>query len=117
MSLELFELKPGALLIADAHYSDQRPKLIELLQSVYDGNTTASQLILMGDIFDLLFGPIALTYERNKEAIEIINAIAMKIEVLYLEGNHDFLLKRYFPEIYLVPLSSQPLHEIGRAHV
>ena len=64
----------------------------------------------MGDVFDLLFGGIALSYRRNKEVIKIINAISDKIQVLYLEGNHDFILKRYFPNIQVVPLQSQPLH-------
>jgi UDP-2,3-diacylglucosamine hydrolase len=64
----------------------------------------------MGDIFDLLFGLIPITYRRNAQLIEIINTISKDIEILYLEGNHDFAIKRYFPQITVVPLSKQPLH-------
>jgi UDP-2,3-diacylglucosamine hydrolase len=110
MSPKPFELLPGALIIADAHYSAQRPRLLELLRSILEGSINASQLILMGDIFDLLFGPIALTYTRNQEAIATLNAIAKKMTVLYLEGNHDFAIEKYFPDIQVIPLRDQPLH-------
>ncbi len=110
MSHKLFELKSGALFISDAHYSAQRPKLLELLHKIHSGEIAPTQLILMGDIFDLLFGGIALSYRRNQEVIKIINAISDKMQVLYLEGNHDFLLKRYFRNIQIIPLRSQPLH-------
>ncbi|MEA3523903.1 MAG: UDP-2,3-diacylglucosamine diphosphatase [Campylobacterota bacterium] len=110
MSLNLFELKQGALIIADAHYSAQRRKLLQCLQDILSGKIRASQLILMGDIFDLLFGSITLTYQRNHEAIKIINAIAQKMQVLYLEGNHDFTVKKYFPNIQVIAFEDQPLH-------
>jgi len=110
MSHKLFELKAGAIIIADAHYSAWRRKLLKLLKSIHSKQIEATQLILMGDIFDILFGPIALTYQRNKEAVKIINEIAENIEVLYLEGNHDFVIKKYFPNIEVIPLNKQPLH-------
>ncbi len=110
MSHKLFELKAGALIIADAHYSSKRPQLLLFLHSILSGKTKATQLILLGDIFDILFGPISLTYRRNKELIELINLISKKIEVLYLEGNHDFAIKRFFPDIDVIPLKKQPLY-------
>jgi UDP-2,3-diacylglucosamine hydrolase len=110
MSHKLFELKAGAIIIADAHYSTKRPKLLSFLKSILSGKTEATQLILMGDIFDILFGVISLTYRRNIEPIEIINKISKKIQVVYLEGNHDFAIKRFFPDIQVIPLEIQPLH-------
>jgi len=110
MSPKPFELLPGALIISDAHYSAQRPKLLELLQKILEGSVEASQLILMGDVFDLLFGPVAFTYTRNQEAVATINAISKKMTVLYLEGNHDFAIRNFFPDIEVIPLQYQPLH-------
>lgn len=110
MSPKPFTLQPGALIISDAHYSAQRPKLLELLQKILEGSVEASQLILMGDIFDLLFGPVAFTHTRNQEAVATINTIANKMTVLYLEGNHDFAIGNYFPDIKVIPLRDQPLH-------
>ena len=122
MSPEIFELRPGALLVADAHYSARRPELLPFLKAVASGEIAATQLILMGDIFDLLFGGIPMTLERNAEAVGTINAIAERMEVIYLEGNHDFQLAAYFPKLRVYPLSSQPVvcrfegHEVMLAH-
>ena len=109
MSHSPFELKAGALLVADAHYSARRPELLAFLKAVDSGAIPAAQLILMGDIFDLLFGGIPKTLERNQEAVDTINAIASKMEVLYLEGNHDFQLASYFPKVRVYSLKQQPV--------
>ena len=55
MSHKSFILKEGALLISDAHYDKSRPGLLKLLRAIQLGTVKATQLILMGDIFDLLF--------------------------------------------------------------
>ncbi len=110
MCPNLFEIKEGAILVSDAHYGVLRPKLLPFLQDLASGRTQATQLILLGDIFDLLFGPIDLTRERNREAIALIDAIAQRMEVLYFEGNHDFLLEGIFKGVRMVPISAQPLH-------
>jgi UDP-2,3-diacylglucosamine hydrolase len=109
MSRSPFELKEGALFVADAHYSDKRPELLDFLKAVASKEIAASQLILMGDIFDLLFGGIPITQQRNAEAVATIKTIASQMEVLYLEGNHDFQLRYVFPEIDVIPLNRQPV--------
>ncbi len=109
MSRNAFELKPGALLVADAHYSDKRPELLGFLKAVAAKELPATQLILMGDIFDLLFGGIPVTQQRNAEAVATIRQIASEMEVVYLEGNHDFQLSRVFPQIKVFPLNRQPV--------
>ncbi|MDX1295799.1 MAG: UDP-2,3-diacylglucosamine hydrolase, partial [Sulfurimonadaceae bacterium] len=109
MSRSPFELKEGALFVADAHYSDKRPELLAFLKAVASKEIAATQLILMGDIFDLLFGGIPLTQQRNAEAVSTIKTIASHIDVLYLEGNHDFQLHSVFPEITVIPLNHQPM--------
>ncbi len=110
MSHKLFELKEGAVFISDAHFSAKESKLLLLLKDIDSKKIEATQLILMGDIFDVLFGIISLTYRRNIEAIEIINNIAKEIPVVYLEGNHDFLIQKYFKNIDVIPIEKQPLH-------
>ena len=104
-----FEIKEGAFIISDAHYSTHRPQLKELFEDIDSKRLQPSQLILMGDIFDTLFGPIPYTLHHNKKMIDLLNSIAQKIEVLYLEGNHDFCLDTVFKNIKIVPLSLQPL--------
>ena len=109
MSPEPYEILPGALLISDAHYSERRPQLLSLLKAVGGGALSVPQLILMGDIFDLLFGEISLTHRMNAEAVAALQALSRNIPVLYLEGNHDYNLQRLFPDATVVPLASQPL--------
>lgn len=106
MSLKLQE---GAILIADAHCAPWRTPFIDFLRALESGEIHTPQLILMGDVFDLLFGPIPSTHTPNHEAIALLNRLSEKIEILYLEGNHDFLLTKLFRDIVVVPRQNQPL--------
>lgn len=103
------EIKNGAFVVADAHYSHNRPKFLEFLKSIALKELNPPQLILMGDIFDALFGEIPYTHKKNQEAIKLLNEISLIVEVIYLEGNHDFNLKNIFPHIKIFPISSQPV--------
>ncbi|MBW6488109.1 metallophosphoesterase [Sulfurimonas sp.] len=104
-----FKILEGAFVVADAHYSHKRPELLAFLREIHSKKLSPSQLILMGDIFDALFGQIPMTHKKNEEAIELINKISLEIEVIYLEGNHDFNLKKIFPHVKTFPISLQPL--------
>ena len=103
------EIKQGAFVISDAHYSHKRPQFLQFLQDIKSKKLQTTQLIFMGDIFDALFGGVLKTQERNKEAISIINELSQIIEIIYLEGNHDFNLKEIFPHAKVFPISKQPL--------
>ncbi|MGP1562048.1 MAG: UDP-2,3-diacylglucosamine diphosphatase [Helicobacteraceae bacterium] len=102
------KLKNGAILIADSHYSACRKDLLRFLSDVLSGAIATPQLVLMGDIFDLLIGSLASSLEQNKEAVELIRALARKIEVVYFEGNHDFLLNKAFESVSVIGFSAQP---------
>ncbi|WP_415396455.1 UDP-2,3-diacylglucosamine diphosphatase [Sulfurimonas sp. CS5] len=104
-----FVLKEGAFVISDAHYSDLRPELLDFLKAIHTKQLRPTQLILMGDIFDTLFGEVAYTQEINSQATEILNDISNEIEVVYLEGNHDFNLKKIFPKVKVLGIKQQPL--------
>ena len=103
------ELREGACIISDAHYSPERPELLGLIKAIHSKELPVTQLILMGDIFDALFGSIDYTYTTNTEMIRLINAIAKDTEVLYFEGNHDFNLKVVFENVKIFPIAQQPL--------
>lgn len=110
MSREAYEVLPGALLISDAHYTPtRRPQLLELFRAIDRGAVTPPQLLLMGDMFDLLFGQIRATHVINAIALDVLRRICRRIPVLYLEGNHDFNLRRLIPDATVVPLCEQPL--------
>ncbi|MCD6173471.1 MAG: metallophosphoesterase, partial [Sulfurimonas sp.] len=103
------QIKEGAFVISDAHYSHKRPQFLNFLQAIQSKKLLPTQLILMGDIFDALFGGVTKTLDINQEAISIINELSEKIEVIYLEGNHDFNLKNIFPHAKVFGISQQPL--------
>ncbi len=112
MSHNQVVIKEGAFIISDAHYSSLRPQLLTLIQDIHLQKLKPTQLILMGDIFDALFGGVKYTHEINSEIIKLLNAIALKIEVIYLEGNHDFNLKGIFPSFVIYPISKQPVEAL-----
>ncbi len=105
MSLDLRE---GAILISDAHYSRKHPEFLEFLKDIASKKIETDQLIFLGDMFELLFGVISKTREENAEAISLIQKISESIEVIYFEGNHDFGLQRIFPSLQVFPLKEQP---------
>jgi len=104
------EIKEHALFIADAHYPHHGDAFLDLLQNIDNKRIKTSQLFLMGDIFDLLFGYNEYIKTFSQEAIHQINQLSKKIEIIYIEGNHDFCLKEVFPNIKVYNRREQPLH-------
>jgi len=105
----LIEIKDGAFLISDAHYSHKRPQLLNFFKDIQNKKLLPTQIILMGDIFDLLIGGVNTTIKTNQELIDILNDISKDIELIYLEGNHDFNLKKVFKNIKVFKISEQPV--------
>ena len=103
------QLQEGAIFIADAHYSKKHPEFFAFLQAIDDEKIKTTQLILMGDMFELLFGMIKQTHKDNEAEITLLKALSKKIEIIYFEGNHDFGLKKIFPEIKIYPIEKQPV--------
>ncbi|HDZ4952548.1 TPA: metallophosphoesterase, partial [Campylobacter jejuni] len=95
--------------MADAHENEQRRGFWEFLQALKKDEIYTSQLILMGDIFDLLIGEISATHEFAKPYIELLEELTLKIEIIYLEGNHDFNLTRFFKKVKIFNLQEQPI--------
>ena len=109
MSHNKIEIKEGAYIISDAHYSSKRPELYLLIKDIHSQKIFPTQLLLFGDIFDALFGNVTRTCENNQEMVTMINEISQRIEVIYLEGNHDFNLKKIFPYTQVFSIKEQPI--------
>lgn len=107
-------LKEGAVIVADSHYSIKNPRFLDFLKKVDKQKIETSQLILLGDNFDLLIGGIKETQAENREAIDLLNKIGQSIEVVYFEGNHDFNLSKLFNNLTIVPIERQPVLFQGR---
>ena len=104
------KLKDGAIFIADSHYPNhKKEEFLEFLEAVDNSKIKTSQLIFMGDNFDLLVGGSKYLIDIFAKEIDLINNIAKKIEILYIEGNHDFNLKSVFRSIDVFSFEQQPL--------
>lgn len=105
-----FKIKNGAIIVSDVHFdSKKRDAFFYFLEDIYSGAIETTQLILLGDIFDLLFAPIDALVKRDIKMIELLNRVAKKVEVIYFEGNHDFSLTSIFQNITIIPLQDQPV--------
>jgi UDP-2,3-diacylglucosamine hydrolase len=105
-------IKDDAIFIADSHYNKNKQQLKYFLNKLEDGEIVTTQLFLMGDIFDFLSAQIDYFIKQNQEIINILNILSNKIEIVYLEGNHDYNLKELFPNIFVIPREKQPLYTI-----
>jgi len=105
----MVKLKNDAIFIADSHYNKKRVTLLKLLKDIESKKIECNQLFLCGDIFDFLSSQTTYFRNINNSMIELINTISFHIEVIYLEGNHDYNLKPLFPNSLIVPRDSQPL--------
>jgi UDP-2,3-diacylglucosamine hydrolase len=104
------QIKENALFIADAHYPHHGDKFLNILQKIENQIIKTPQLFLMGDIFDLLFGYNDYIKTFSQEGIELLQKLSEKIEIIYIEGNHDFCLKEIFPNIKIYSRDEQPVH-------
>lgn len=100
------ELKEGAILISDVHFNQNRREFEEFLNFIEKNKPP--QLLLFGDIFDLLISEIEYTIKINKKVIDKLNTLSKEMEIIYFEGNHDFNLKKIFDKIKIIPIENQP---------
>ena len=99
------------------HYSTQ-----EAILGRFERIQAGEQVILMGDIFEIMTPYIEACITYNRPLIAKIQSLSQRCEVIYLEGNHDFNLKSIFPNVQVIPLERQPLrchyktHRVYLAH-
>ncbi len=105
------KIKEDAIFIADAHYQvGVRESFYDFLLKIESGEIATSQLIMIGDMFDLLVGTIDYTVKQNQKLIILLNKLSQNLEILYFEGNHDFDLKKLFPALLVIPIAQQPFY-------
>lgn len=102
-------LKENAVFVADSHYNDKNQEFKQFLIKLEKGELETSQLFLMGDMFDFISGESKYFIRRNQELINIINKLSTNIEIIYLEGNHDYNMKTLFPNVEVIKREKQPL--------
>ena len=105
--LSYLNIKEDAIFIADSHYNTQRIDLEILLNQIIINEIKTSQIFLMGDMFDFLSYEIKYFVKINQNIINLINNISKTKEVIYLEGNHDFDIKKLFFNIKVISRNEQ----------
>ena len=108
--MNLATIKSGAIFIADAHENENRRHFLKFLRSLKEGEISTSQLFIMGDMFDFLSDFCDYSLEFAQEYIKLLNELGEKMEIYYLEGNHDFNLSIIFPNIKVYPIQDQPVN-------
>ena len=114
----MIEIQANALFIADSHYPHHGDAFLDLLQKLESEEIKTSQLFLMGDNFDLLFGYNDYIQTFSPEAIALLQKLSEKLEIHYFEGNHDFCLNELFPNIKVYSREQQPqMFKLGEKKV
>jgi len=98
-----------AILISDCHFNRQRLEFLEFLNLIESKKLKTQNLFLLGDIFDFLSQEVDYSIEYNRDVIEKIDNLSKEINIYYLEGNHDFHIKRLFPNAKVFPRGKQPI--------
>ena len=102
-------LHEKAIFVADSHYNQINNQFFIFLEKLKNKEIETTQLILMGDNFDFLSGESKYFIKQNKILIDIINTLSQTIDIIYLEGNHDYNLAALFPKVNVVKREKQPL--------
>jgi len=105
----MIKIQDKALFIADSHYPHHGSEFLNILQQIDKKTINPTQLFLMGDNFDLLFGYNDYIQTFSKDAIELLQKISLKVDIYYFEGNHDFCLKHIFTNIKVYSREEQPI--------
>lgn len=102
------DIKDGAIFVADSHFNIKNQEFLDFLQKIKAGKIETSQLFLMGDMIDFISGESRYFVKQNKDVIDILNELSNNIEIIYLEGNHDYNLDILFPNLKVVSREKQP---------
>ena len=105
----MIEIQENAIFIADSHYPHHGDAFLDLLKKLESGEVQTSQLFLMGDNFDLLFGYNDYIQTYANEAITLLQTLSEQIEIHYFEGNHDFCLGNIFTNMNVYSRDEQPI--------
>jgi UDP-2,3-diacylglucosamine hydrolase len=109
MFLNHLTIAESAIFVADSHFNQQRDAFYLFLKQLHNKTIVTSQLFLMGDMFEFITQESHYFVEQNQEVITLLNELSLMIEIIYLEGNHDYNLEKLFPKISVIPRNKQPL--------
>ncbi|MDP3975970.1 MAG: metallophosphoesterase [bacterium] len=107
------------LFISDLHLSvETPPDLISDLMKFFDyAQENATELVLVGDMIEMLKGDVFHTYLLYKPVFDRLSRLAQEVQVTYLVGNHDCFIsllvgQKFFsaPIVFAYDYSNEPLN-------
>jgi UDP-2,3-diacylglucosamine hydrolase len=102
-------IKQGAIFVADSHYNKKNKQFLVLLEKLDKKDIKTTQLFLMGDMMDFISGESRYFIQQNSDVINLINKLSNDMDIIYLEGNHDYNLEKLFPKVKVIKRENQPL--------
>ena len=103
------KIEKRAIFVADSHYNEKKPEFLIFLKKLLNKEINTTQLFLMGDMFDFISSESKYFVKRNQELIDIINNLSQKMQIVYLEGNHDYNMQELIPNVKVYKRENQPL--------
>jgi UDP-2,3-diacylglucosamine hydrolase len=97
------------VVISDLHiWGSEDPLYHSLVSLVLERVHSGDTLVLAGDIFDVFVGNKGIFVQEYSRFIEALKTASAKgVQVHYIEGNHDFLLKSVFSDSKGVKVHSE----------
>src|SRR5579885_2704936 len=87
--------------VSDLHVSGSDDPLYRSLLALLNGRASSGDVVVLaGDLFDLFVGNKKIFRERYGEFFSALESAGRRgVEIHYIEGNHDFLIRRAFEGI------------------
>jgi len=108
-------------LLGDAHLREGDPEVGAFVTFLDALPGSASVLVILGDLFAAWLGRADLVRPHHDQVVAALRRLRGRgVRVLYVEGNHDFFLKRLYagdPFETIAEASLEVVHEGKRLHL
>lgn len=108
-------------LLGDAHLREGDPEVAAFVRFLDGLPGRASTLAILGDLFAAWIGRADLVRPHHEEVVAALRRLAGRgVRLLYVEGNHDFFLRRLYrngPFEVIAPTALEVDHEGRRLHL
>lgn len=99
----------NSIFVADSHFNEKNQEFLIFLEKLISKEIKTKQLFLMGDMIDFISGESKYFIKRNQEILDLINELSKTIEIVYLEGNHDYNMSKLLPSVKVFKRENQPV--------
>lgn len=82
--------------VSDVHIKREDDEAAQLFAKFLDRAESYDHVVLLGDIFDLVVGGGADWLDKFPKTFKKLEKLSQKTQIHFIEGNHDFHLRRLF---------------------